>query len=394
MRKLLFFRKPSFEKRAKLFYLALCFTLLLLSAFFIISFKNYQNRRPIEQNIALSCKFFHRTKERCLISEFDKVSKKYDLKTSAEILKKLKSIDSDANYCHNIAHRIVRNEVNKDPKNWTNLLKDMDVASCSEGYFHGLIEGYMGVDPEFTLTPSTMSDLCKKVEQQVPQEFQGAAFKGCIHTASHLLLVAQLGDVNKSLDICRGFGKDMHLECASGVFMEDAQRPNLETHGFKSRVELGFQDANYYINYCNNFKDEEHTACWVNNSWIFYRLGKSDPEDMYSNCRQALSDEAFIRCYASGEAFFAVLNYTGNHQGAKKIDYCHKIEDKEKYQWCSQYVLDLMLRSGDYYNEFAYQYCDLINSEYQDKCVKFVRERIEKLDKISASSQNMMMLIR
>jgi len=156
-------------------------------------------------------------------------------------------------------------------------------------------------------------------------------------------------------------------------------RSNLDAHGFPNRAELGFNSIDFYIDYCNSFKDKELSACWMSNSWYFYRLQKFDLENMYKNCKQALSDDAFARCYSRGLALSIALDQAQSLKRVKISDYCSKIENSNQYKWCNHYIVEFLLRTGEFYKDYTYQYCNQTQLDYRKECFSFVKSTLEKL---------------
>jgi len=136
----------------KKWYRLLIFILILLATSLVLTIliygliidQKFQKERALEeaesQKIVSTCKFFRSTKEACLINAFDKFSKNNNLDITLAVLKEVQKKDDAAGFCHGIAHIIANNEVEKDPKKWKSLINSLDIASCSDGFFHGLLE--------------------------------------------------------------------------------------------------------------------------------------------------------------------------------------------------------------------------------------------------------------
>jgi len=321
------------------------------------------------------------SKEVCYIRQFDLFSKENSLKTTMSVLKAVQDVDSTTKFCHVIAHKISNNEVSKNPEKWLDLLSEIDIVSCNEGFFHGVIEGYMASDPQFLLDENSMMEICKQVGESLSPNSDMTYFNDCIHTSAHLLLVQEESDVERSLEVCHKMDEELKLECSYGVFMEDAQRLNLEIHGYKSRQQIGFEEAEFYKRECNEYEGKDQSACWLSRAWIFYSIGRLDTNKMFENCSGAEIKDAFMRCYSRGLAIIIAVDQTQKLNKVPINDYCSRIEEDGLYRECNKYLLDLLLRIGKSFNDYSREYCLVTKDEYKSVCSNLVEETIQKLEK-------------
>lgn len=315
------------------------------------------------------------SKGNCYTDMFMKIGKDYDLSLSLKILKELGTDRGRLRDCHVIAHKLMIEEVRKQPQKWEELLKIVDPNICNYGFIHGIIEGKTQVDPTFELSPATIPSFCaamleKKAERGVDQT--------CSHIVGHVLLVQTKGDVDKAIKICLGIPLTLQKECASGIFMENFTRENLVAHGIAEAVPWDDVTISTTEELCNQYEKEIAAGCWQEISHLYNHRAQKDSKLVLKDCMKAPQMALRQSCYLHSVAT-AIQNPQATKDYYNKL--CSVFDDRSFETQCHYTAVKALLNSSVQPSKNAITYCSSLSSEAEE-CFRiihyYLNERLSK----------------
>ena len=367
------------------YFVAAAATLILAVAFFqfrtkkeIIITVNYSEQA---RQILQTCRTADT--QQCYAKEFSKLAYQQGFQFAIKTLKELQTFDPGARQCHRIAHAISGGAVKRDPAHWQDLLKgaDLSMEGCGGGFLHGIIESHLADDPNFSLNPQTITQICGSLEQ--------LAITACAHGFGHVVVFQTNGDIGKASAVCKELNDDLTSECYTGMFMEDAFKDMLFDHGIVAKPASpqtdikGFTDVQ---NRCRQFENQDiaGNACWANLGHIIAEFYKHDPVKSFAACQKAALKKQRRGCY-----FRAISSIVISLNDESKIlKLCEPYTtDKNAYNKCAQYIAaTLIYHSADYANT-AVQYCSKVSDAAKGDCFAvlgfMLSQKMEAQERIS-----------
>ena len=207
-------------------------------------------------------------KDHCYGEFFYIFTHKYNLADSVAILQNLQKINPEGTRgCHFMAHKISQAEVEKDPKQWLNIIKKVSPSMCTGGFLHGVLEAHVGDDPSFEINSTSVNYICENV-----LSYSSFAQRSCAHNFGHLMLIQTNGSIPKAVDQCGKLNKlSFKYECLSGTFMENITMENLVAHAIEpKRLPWTEKRAGEIEILCSQYSDLQAKACWKELSYIYF----------------------------------------------------------------------------------------------------------------------------
>jgi len=158
---------------------------------------------------------------------------------------------------HGIGHAALILNKNDLSKAFSILSTDIfkNIATCGNGYFHGVIEEYAKKTFGKEELIKKLSNVCDKKNQLITR---GA----CLHGVGHAILIQLDYDLDSALFVCSKIsdsGKRL-MDCNTGVFMEYAQNYN-------DYYEV--KDRRVVFNLCDSLDKKLQPACYMEQSSVF-----------------------------------------------------------------------------------------------------------------------------
>ncbi len=208
---------------------AFLFMVLILSFIFLKIEKQNQNKEKIEkefENIK-ACK-----NDTCYEEFFENYTIENGVPKAISLFKNLikekPEYEGNCHYMfHGIGHGAFKVSGNDNVKAFaigssTDVL--MNIPTCGNGYYHGVIEAYVGEEEQ------TEKDLKNKLEQLCINIPQNQVKIDCYHGLGHAILVHEAYQVPNAVSLCDKVTKDetMKSMCHTGVFMEMLRDQSVE----------------------------------------------------------------------------------------------------------------------------------------------------------------------
>jgi hypothetical protein len=192
--------------------------------------------------------------------------KNYTLKNGVEksfrhLVKIQKDYPDFISSCHYLTHGIGHASlvINKNdvPKAFSILSTDIfrNIATCGNGYFHGVIE-------EYTKKTFGKEELIKKLSNVCDKKNQLVTRGACLHGVGHAILIQLDYDLDSALFVCSEISDSGQrlMDCNTGVFMEYAQNYN-------DYYEV--KDRRVVFKLCDSLDKKLQPACYMEQSSVF-----------------------------------------------------------------------------------------------------------------------------
>lgn len=363
--------------KLKALLLAILFAGIILELFFLLSPK-FQSQKNIKTFVADS---FSECADKdnwrnCYGKKIATLTKTYDFALALNAISELQARDEKVNDCHILAHYAAISAVEKDPGQWQDILKLVDLSDCNYGYIHGALEGLSRVDPNFLINERTIPKICAQVTaiKRSPGSDQG-----CAHIMGHLTLAGFCNkDITKAVDsavnVCSLVNDTLQHECFAGIFMESFTRDNLVAHCESSKVAWDEELIIKQEELCKAYEGEASISCWQEISHLYNAYYPNDPEMVYKKCLGANDPKKISSCY-----FHAVATLI---QGPTDTSYLRAIcqpliENYSNYTSCTTQATGAIMTASINSVEKAVAFCRAYSENVQTNCVENIIRKIK-----------------
>jgi len=234
--------------------------------------------------------------ENCYAKKFRALAKQVGPIQAFDQLHELQSMDKRAYGCHLIGHGIGWGTFESKPSDWQKDIQIMP-SECNYGAIHGVIEGYLGSQPDHTLNKANIASFCGPTPRA-----------DCNHIMGHLTLVETRGKIDDALDICDTFAGDKtQLDfCYTGVFMEEETAINLVDHGYADKSYLDWpKRLPTLTTMCLTYSGEKGQACWKEIVHVIATSFNNNPSQVFKYCDKNPDPIAIEECKRHGIGIMA-----------------------------------------------------------------------------------------
>lgn len=304
---------------------------------------------------------------RCYGLELATLTREKSFDFAIEVMRQLPNLDPKTADCHILAHTATAAEVAKDPSNWENLIKKIDVLSCNYGFVHGIIEGRSQFDPKFVLNEQTIPEICRIMMEN--KKARGVD-QSCTHIMGHVLLAEENGKIEDALEVCKKIPSELQYQCFAGTFMENFTRENLVAHEISDRIPWNEETIKLQEQICSEYRDLTSEACWMEISHMYSVFFKNDPPRVYNACSRAPNIKFRNACYQHA---VAGLITEGPLEDEHFISVCKPyIDDPLEYNKCTFLVVDSMLNASVHFSDRSLKYCTVITESFKEACFRYI----------------------
>lgn len=349
--------------------------LILLFIFLSLNLIDYQNLNfsAEAQRIFNICETEYRSK--CYETNFVELTKNRGLFSAEHTLYALQELDPKMRHCHILSHKIANTATRQNPSKWKELMEKVTVDTCGGGFLHGILEAHVGYEPDFTITPQFINEIC--VTGKISSKD-----RSCAHMMGHLTLLQTEGEIEPALKICAEIDEPFLLECYNGVFMEESFKPALIEHGL---AQIPVRDEKRMIvqtERCLKYQDLPATACWMDMAEIFAELYNYDPLKTHKACSRAPGQQQQEYCYNKAVTIMTISPRFDNKD--LLISVCRPYtDDAVKYRRCLTTMINGLMHYSPNFTNRGVALCSNIEGSYQEFCFKTLGEKL----KVNVDSQ-------
>ncbi len=218
----------------------------------------------------------------CLKRTFEQLSTEKPFQTTLKLYRAVQDIDPERVECHQLAHAISRVYVDNNLAGWKDFLA-MAPPDCNFGFYHGTIEAFGRHNPNFSLTPLLIRDVCDRIKQKPYETSKGS----CVHAFGHMTLVTTKGNVRQAFDFCDELFGFFLKECFHGVFMESLTQFNLADAGLANINGIAIRDR-FKLDeleiLCGKLSGKQQDLCWREISHAFLFKTNYDAQKTFTDC--------------------------------------------------------------------------------------------------------------
>ena len=151
----------------------------------------------------------------CFRSYFERITNEVSANAAMAEAIKLKT-QRITSTCHLSAHFIGRANLEKHNFDVEKTFSTC-VAGCSDGCFHGVMEGYISNEGDLSNLTSTIKNVCNSLGTDGRQQYR------CIHGVGHGLLAHSYLSLQEAISGCAALGSDKNEAtiCMGGLLMEN-----------------------------------------------------------------------------------------------------------------------------------------------------------------------------
>ena len=273
----------------------LIFLSLILSISLLLSFQLFKASPSASDKCENSDEIFQ-----CLNSYMEEYAINEGIPLAISELDRIKEVQKFSFFCHTLAHSLGVYGYEK----YSSIPKALDAGgkSCSDGYYHGVVEEGARATPleEYA---NSIDSYCDAIKDELLN-------LDCVHGLGHGAFISSQGDTRLGSDICAGLASSFdRLMCLSGLFMQYSLDLRT-TWKISSLPEITAICNEQFVTITKEYKD----ACLMN---IFLQVAINDfkPTD-FSMMREICSiytGENLKSCYYGiGYAGPGLVNFDPN----------------------------------------------------------------------------------
>jgi hypothetical protein len=315
----------------------------------------------------------------CYSVELGKVVNARSLADAITVLKKVQEKDIDTLYCHFIAHKVTRAAVLKDPENWLDLFSQIDMAGCSNGYFHGILEGYLYKHPEFVLNATSIEKICSQIQPAASDELERDRAPGnCGHAVGHILLVESLGEIDRALVVCSSLKHEFKYPCFRGVFMETTERETLVMHEISEDLVWDKKNTLEIQELCSTFNEDIKRACLQSLAPMYATISEGNYEMLYEYCQSQRALEDKELCFIEGAGYMAFLLAREIVDTPNSLPQLCKplFSNTQSYRSCVRGVTSYIINGSPRFIDKLHSFCSYMESQEARLCYKEVATQL------------------
>jgi hypothetical protein len=161
--------------------------------------------------------------------------------------------------------------------------------TCANGYFHGIMEAYMGEVKNISLLKQKLQNICENIPGENTENKRQNRID-CYHGIGHGIFIQLEGDTAKSINFCENLTKDEKMQsmCRTGVFMEMLRQTDFESSELKI---MTFKN-------CEKLDVKYQGECFNQQSYLLEEFGSKKEEFMKNlkSCQTIKDDIERITC--------------------------------------------------------------------------------------------------
>jgi hypothetical protein len=312
---------------------------------------------------------------RCMRNFYEKYTLENGMKKAFEhinyVQQKYPEFISDCHYIsHGIGHAELKNKKGDVAGAFVVVNEDIffkNVATCGNGYFHGVIEEYSENTKDVIKLVNLLKPVCESVQGKTTY---GKA--DCYHGVGHAALVQMDLELGKALTICDQISGESRYkyECYSGAFMELMQ--DLPHEDFAD-----VKDGKINFKLCNSLDEKYKLACYYQmpSLFLFYTKRDGDYAKYINFCKQINGDSYRMQCIR----MFVNRAFRFQYTDIPKM--ClGSTSNKEERLMCTALFADRIAgavnrdrKSGEYKN-ISRDICTILSDEEKQECQKVLSE--------------------
>lgn len=222
----------------------------------------------------------------CYDKQIPVLMNRMSMEDAFKVTRLIQAKDSSYPYCHVLGHELSAREVDKNPKNWKDVIGRCPSGMCSNGCIHGAFQEEFRSE---TFTPEQveqikpeLTDVC---EQRPGWSPTGLEQGSCYHALGHLTMYLTSAAIGQALNICnelgvKSDGRDFSQLCYDGAFMQIFQP--LEPEDF-SLIAGKQPPAGGLTGYCKKFTGNQRSSCW-SEGWPMVVKQLMKPDGLVAHC--------------------------------------------------------------------------------------------------------------
>jgi hypothetical protein len=308
-------------------------------------------------------------KNHCYPQFFYDLTKKTEHKRASLALIHLQKLNpQDTRGCHFIAHKISQAEVEKNPKNWENVLREVSPSLCTGGFLHGVLEVHAGYDPEFEINNETVTEICRNMIGLKSRFGE----RSCYHSMGHLLLMQKEGEIDPAVNQCDTIKyPNARYECLSGAFMETITQENLLAHGYVAKRDPWDREkALITEKLCSIYSGMAAKACWKEISFLYFAIHVSDPIGLYNECQTAPNQEMRDECFIYGAGNVV---HTTRFDQKNLVKVCHQFPiENPLFRPCMTQIIGSLLTGSTDNLDKVLDLCDQTYDSFKQMCYPMI----------------------
>lgn len=336
-----------------------------------------KDTQPFAQKFVKSCASNSRAWRDCYGKNLAQLTKDKSYKFAIATIEQIKLLDAKTNDCHILAHYSSIAGVEKNPKDWKDLVKQVNLGSCNYGFIHGIFEGLSRFDPSFRLTVENIPNLCKTISSI--KKVNGSD-QACAHIMGHVLLAGNCSKtieetINKTVLTCDALPQIYKHECFAGTFMESFTRENLEVHCGYDRIPWNEENIANQERICFEQIGEASLGCWQEISHMYNNLHAGNPQEVFDACSHAKIRDNILACYAHGVNTLALKP---NPDAKYFASICAPLRAGNEQQRCAKNVVFSLLGASAGFTNKAVSFCQSQNGLLKEYCFKMALQAIDR----------------
>lgn len=316
-------------------------------------------------------------KTACYEREVPTLYPKYKIPQIFDVIRIIRSMDREYQFCHVLAHNLGEAIVAEDPNSWMKAMPlNPSDGMCSNGFVHGVVGGRFRAEVlDDTTLQSLLGDFkmaCEPHDGWEPTPLDQAI---CYHGLGHLYVFITDADLSKALSICEqttisekgNYGQ----VCREGVFMQIYQP--LEPDDFLMIERMKVKPSTTTVRqFCKTYSENPaYEGACLRESWPYFRKEITSGTGLETFCSNQPNKEEELNCYRSATAIIGRMSLG---KGDKAARACNSIP-KEYQALCFTAVATAVLEENRKDGTGAVALCQKAEEPARNECFTQIAQR-------------------
>lgn len=315
----------------------------------------------------------------CYEREVPKLLSEMSLPDVFEVIREIRKLDTNYQFCHVLAHKLGERVVAEDPERWIDAISlNPQDSLCSNGFIHGVIGGRFRAE---VLDDETLEKLlpdfsraCEPHSRWSPTALDQAI---CYHGMGHVFMFITDARIKKALSLCERTAssglRDFRQVCREGVFMQIYQP--LEPDDFLLIERMPEKPTKETVRaFCAKLglSNEERGAC-LRESWPFFKDEVLNGSDVESFCSGQPDESEEAACYRLAASIIGRLTL---ERPDRILEACAAFPEARK-PLCYSYTSRVFIEEDRMEGPRAIAFCESAPEPYRDGCIGSLVETTE-----------------
>lgn len=293
-----------------------------------------------------------------------------------EVIRTVRSLDPEYQFCHVLAHKLGELVVAQDPSKWVEAIQyNPPDGLCSNGFIHGVVGGRFRAEVLDDMTLEThLPDFARACEPRPGWQPSALDQAICYHGMGHLYMFITDADIPTALSLCEATAQsgtgDFRRVCREGVYMQIYQP--LEPDDFLLIERMEVKPTKETVReFCAVYERDEYEGACLRESWPFFRDEVFTGAGIERFCAGQPNAAEETACF---ESAFALLGRTSLGAPERVLAACAEVGEQWRSMCYAHSAVTIIEEDRDA-GETLVDFCNSAPDGYGNECLEGMAQK-------------------